>query len=372
MEYHLFIIWEKAQWKKNDILEDIRKELCIIKIIDITWDPSRFSDNLSRFYGQNLPHGSKKEEECGNGTFTLIVVRDDSPCYEPRTTSHGRELVNRNIFDKKEKFRSWTNDKTTPPHYHGSRVHGTNNEKEARHDLAALLGISPEDLANQAEAFPNQWSENVTGLDGWENLTQLFYIMNQSVNYLVLRNSEYLPQTYQSEQHGDIDLLTDDLKRMKWILGGVPVFKATFRVHYRVKIGQEDVYFDLRYVGDDYYCKAWEEEMLLKQVDSGKGFPVLSLQDYQYSLLYHALIQKPRLSSDYKQKLRDLFDCREEDYLEELQKFMSAKNYDITLPRDLSVYINEMNSGKRFGLIRKIYYLIQKLDKHIFFGKIKF
>lgn len=372
MEYHLFIIWEKAQWKKKDILEDISKGLCIIKTVDITWDKSQFSDNLSRFYGQNLPRGSKKEQECGNGTFTLVVVRDDNPDYVVRKTSHGKEIVNANIFDRKEKFRSWTNDETTPKNYHGSRVHGTNSEVEARHDLAALLGISPEELAAQAEDFPEHWSESVTGLRGWENLDQLFYILNQSVNYLVLRNFEYLPEAFCSEQHGDIDLLTDDLDRMKWILGGVPVFKAKFRVHYKVRVGNSDVYFDLRYVGDDYYCRAWEKDMLHSKIDSGRGFPIMSLQNYKYSLLYHALLQKSKLADDYKIKLANLFDCKEECYLEELRNFLAESKYDITPPKDLSVYINESNSGVKFGLARKIYYLIVKLDKHIFSGKLRF
>lgn len=372
MEYHLFIIWEKAQWKKEDILEDIKRGLTIVKIIDIMWDQSRFADNLSRFYGQKLPSGSKKEQECGNGRFTVVVVRDDAPDYALRKTSHGEERVNANIFDRKEKFRTWTNDDTTPRNYHGSRIHGTNSEAEARHDLAALLGISPEDLAEHADEFPAQWSQNVTGLDGWESLAQLFYVMNQSVNYLVLRNFEYLPQRFCSEQHGDIDLLTDDLNRMRWILGGVPVFKAKFRVHYRVRVGHEEVYFDLRHVGDDYYCRAWEEEMLRSRVWNSRGFPVMSEENYKYSLLYHAMLQKAHLSEDYKEKLKNMFACGEESYLPKLRRFLEEKRYCITQPKDLSVYVNEANSGIRFGLGRKLYYLMCRLDKHVFFGKLKF
>lgn len=372
MEYHLFIIWEKAQWKKKEILNDISKELSIIKCVNITWDRLRFADNLSRFYGQKLPSGSKKEKECGNGMFTLVVVQDGHPNYALRKTSRGMKLVNTTIFDKKEKFRSWTNDETTPPNYHGSRIHGTDNEYETRHDLAALLGISPEELADKAGQFPDCWSKNVLGLDGWDSLPQLFYVMNQSVNYLVLRNYEYLPEMLCMEKHGDIDLLTDDFGRMRWILGGVPVFKAKFRVHYKVKVGQDTVYFDLRHVGDDYYCRAWEEEMLANKVDSGKGFPIMEPTDYKYSLLYHAMFHKKHVSDDYKTKLKELFNGMEGSFLEELQRFLSEREYHISLPKDLSVYVNEKNSGKSFGFNRRLYYLLVKLDRHIFKGKCRF
>ena len=59
-EYHLFIIWEKAERMKQKIIDDIAKELEIIKIVDVSWDKNRFCDNLSRFYGQKLPSGAKK------------------------------------------------------------------------------------------------------------------------------------------------------------------------------------------------------------------------------------------------------------------------------------------------------------------------
>jgi len=107
-ETHLFIIWENAQLKKEEILEDIRNSFKIIKIYKIKWSEEYFSDNLSRFYGTNLPNESDKEKHCGRGPFTLIVILDENPIYEERQTSKGIKIVNINTFDKKEYYRNLT------------------------------------------------------------------------------------------------------------------------------------------------------------------------------------------------------------------------------------------------------------------------
>ena len=75
-ELHLFIIWENARYKQEEIIKDIKAKFQIIKIYEIEWNKENFSKNLSRFYGANLPKGCGKEEHCGNGKFLLIIVKD--------------------------------------------------------------------------------------------------------------------------------------------------------------------------------------------------------------------------------------------------------------------------------------------------------
>lgn len=366
MEYHLFIIWEKAQWKKDDIVADIQKDLQIIKCVDITWEKSRFADNLSRFYGKKLPSGSLKEQECGNGMFTLVVVVDLNPQYEERPTSHGKELVNINIFDRKERFREWTNDETTPKNYHGSRIHGTNNERETKHDLTLLLGVSPEDLAQNPDVIPDEWNKNVLGLNGWNNLKELFYLLNQSVNYLVLRNFEYLPMQYSSSLHGDIDILVDDYDMAVSVLGGEKVFKSRFRVHYVLNVNGEKVFFDVRFVGDRYYCTKWEQHMLDKKEVLDAGINVMCAEDFKYSLLYHALIHKKQISIDYREKLQLMFSNDDTIWNKELKSYLDEKGYTFTYPKDLSVNWNSINSGKKFQITRRIYGLIGRIKLVLF------
>ena len=54
-ELQLFIIWENAQYKRNEILADIENTFKNVKIFNIKWNDEYFSSNLTRFYGTNLP-----------------------------------------------------------------------------------------------------------------------------------------------------------------------------------------------------------------------------------------------------------------------------------------------------------------------------
>ena len=62
MEIHLFILWSKANCERKIILSDIAGKFTILDVYNISWSKDKFSENLSRFYGQNLPKNSKKEQ----------------------------------------------------------------------------------------------------------------------------------------------------------------------------------------------------------------------------------------------------------------------------------------------------------------------
>ena len=141
-ELHLFIIWANARYKQSEIIKDISSRFRIVGIHSITWDKSRFSGNITRFYGENLPPYSNKVKLCGNDTFVLVTVIDENPLYRPRLTSKGSKSVNVNMFDSKEMYRLWTGG--------GHMIHGTNDEKETRHDLVLLTGYSVDDYLKMA------------------------------------------------------------------------------------------------------------------------------------------------------------------------------------------------------------------------------
>ena len=73
-ELHIFIAWEKARSKEKFIRDEISKEFELCDIYDIQWSKERFSKNLTRFYGKNLPKNSNKENHIGNGRFLLFIV----------------------------------------------------------------------------------------------------------------------------------------------------------------------------------------------------------------------------------------------------------------------------------------------------------
>lgn len=346
-ELHLFIIWEHAKKIQDKILEDISRDLDIIKVVNVKWSRLAFAENLQRFYGTKLHRWSFKERECGNGPFTLVLVHDNDPKYENRKTSRGKdEFVNVKMFDRKQKYRSWLGG-------NNAKVHCTNSEEETAHDLMLLLGMTIDEFEKCYDSLPDTYCKNIIGHDGWDSLEQIFKVLNATSQYVVLRNYEYLPGQYKSEEHGDIDLLVYNEKDIAFLLRAKKIVNKEYRVHYKCKIGSEFVKFDFRYVGDGYYDEKWEKEIIKNRIMHENGFFTANKEDYKYSLLYHALIQKKKVSVDYQNKLLPYFGVA--NLKEALWEYLETKKYEITDPKDLSVFFNEDIAGRPMNIERKRY-----------------
>lgn len=344
-ELHLFIIWENARDKQEEIIKDIKSKFKIINIYEINWDKEKFSNNLSRFYGTNLPKGSGKEEHCGNGKFLLIILKDLNPQYIERVTSKGSKIVNVNIFDKKEQYRKMTGG--------GHKIHATNDEKETNHDLTLLIGKNIKDyLKENSTEWDGQIKNietNLIGCDGWKTVEEMFYVLNNCTNYAILRNYESLPNEIYENEHNDIDLICENMEDTAYILNALPVFEEDYRVHYKTNVENKITYFDLRHIGDKYYYEQIEKDILNEKVYNEKGFYTLSKENYFYTLLYHALIQKTNFKEDYKEKLMKMkiadvnMETSNEEYSKILKRWMIKKEYIIEEPIDKSVFFNISN-----------------------------
>lgn len=345
-EIHLFIIWENALNKKEEILEDIKKNFEIINIYENTWSKDKFSENLSRFYGTNLPQGSGKEQHCGTGPFLLIIVKDNQPKYEMRATSRGAELVNVNLFDKKAQYREWTGG--------GHRIHATNNTKETNHDITLLLGKNIEDFLKETTPSQNivKIEQDLLGAEGWKNANEMFYALNNCINYALLRNYENLPEEIYVNDHNDIDLICESKENGAYILNAKKVFKEEYRVHYVTKVENRQAFFDLRYIGDGYYCDAIEKDILNTRIYQEKGFYTIEKQMYFYTLLYHTLVHKKEFAQDYKTRLKEMNieniteNETEEKYVNILRNWLIENGYFITRPIDISVQFNNKNANQ--------------------------
>ena len=190
----------------------------------------------------------------------------------------------------------------------------------------------------------------------FESLESFFSLLNKEINYVVLRNFDYLPKQFRSELHGDIDILTDDLPKLVKITGAQKVFNKPFRVQYKIKINEEWVLFDFRYVGDQYYCRSWEENILKTKVFIKNCFFVMNNENLKYTLLYHALVHKHKIANDYEEKLKSFFPCDSMCLKNELQSFMKANNYNFAQPLDLSVVVNEDNVNFKPSFVCRILY----------------
>lgn len=353
-EIHLFIIWEHALDKKEEILEDIKKNFEVIQIYENTWSEDKFSENLSRFYGTNLPKGSGKEQHCGTGPFLLIIVKDHQPKYEMRPTSRGDELVNSNLFDKKTQYRQWTGG--------GHRIHATNNIEETNHDITLLLGKNIVDFLKETTPSENvvKIEQDLLGAHGWKDANEMFYALNNCISYALLRNYENLPEEIYVNDHNDIDLICESKENCAYILNASKVFAEEYRVHYVTNVENRQAFFDLRYVGDRYYCEEMEKDILKKRIYQEKGFYTIEKEMYFYTLLYHALVHKKVFAQDYKTRLQEMKvenitnNETEETYLNILRNWLIQNGYFVTKPIDISVQFNPQNADKLSVLKKNI------------------
>jgi hypothetical protein len=299
-ELHALIIWEKSRGKTDEILDDLRANFNLLQVYDIKWDSEHFSQNLTRFYGTNLPSGSFKEVHTGTGPFLFIVLKDLEPKYDFRETTKGKKSVNVNIFDAKQKYRSWI-----PESY---PIHASDTQKETEHDLTLLLGKNLEDFEKHSS---DNWDEkiisinsNLIGSDGWDDLDQIFYVLNATTNYVVLRNYEELVET-KNIPIDDIDLFSESIEDLEFIINPKKI-KGKEKFYYHAKVGSDEIIFDFQHVSDNHYDKQWSKDILSRRIFYKNKFYVPNDEDHFYSLLYHALYHKNHISDNYQKKFFEL------------------------------------------------------------------
>ena len=186
-------------------------------------------------------------------------------------------------------------------------------------------------------------------------IRQFFDFLNSNCDYLVLRNwDDIFDEGIYGNGHEDIDILCRNLDLFVELTDANRVHSSIYRDNFVVKIGKMSVRFDVRHVGDGYYPAKWEETMLNNKLLTKQNIYVMNAEDYVYSLAYHALIQKPALSEEYKKKIIDALenignadsDMSEMDILKLLQSYCSEKSYSVEIPSDPGVYLNKRNMSE--------------------------
>lgn len=349
-EYGLIIIWENARYCEKKIINDLEKRFKLINRFEIEWNKKLFSENLTRFYGENLPRNSFKEKHCGNGKFLLLILQDKNPLYCYRRTSAGKKNVNVNFFDSKEMYRLWTGG--------GHMIHATNDIKEFKHDLMLLLGLNINDYEKCYKESEDliKIKKDIVGSDGWESLEQVLYVLNDTADYVVLRNFQELPEIYEIGNHGDIDILSDNIYNIAMILKAKKEHLNKSRVRHIININNKNVYMDFRYLADNYYELNWEKNILINKI-MYKNFYIPCNEDYDYSLLYHALVHKKIISDDYFKFFEQKFKTNDIKELENILKdYMEKQNYKFMEPKDISVFYNYNITNQKMALYKRIYF----------------
>ncbi len=305
-ETYIFIIWEKARNKTDEIINDLDKKFVIRNVIEITWSQNEFLNNLKRFYGRSLPDAKEKSYVCGTGPFLVVIVSDINPKFnEPSKSgiSLERDYVNSNILNCKLKYRKLIGKKFT--------IHSSVSKNETEHNLTLLFGKNIDDFTKD---LPDTWDGiikkiklDLIGTDGWKNMNELFYVMNGTVNYVVLRNFEGMPSEF---DYNDVDLLVEDEKLAYIVKKDFSLVKDNLR-SIKIKVGTNNITLNPNYVGDHYYDQKWEKDILKRRVLHDSGFYIPNKSDYFYTLLYHVIFHNRwkkiiNIREDYKKLLLNL------------------------------------------------------------------
>jgi len=325
VEQHFLVDWT-LHYTEEHIREVIKSwpNLLIRKMVQhpkITNHAERVK-TFSNFYNMHV------DDFRGTTPFNMYFITDLKPTYDLRPSSKGQRLVNTAMFDLKMALRTAMGG--------GFKIHATDNIQETKENQVAL---------GQPEEYQRR---------EFDSLRQVFDVLNFSgMDYVVLRNYEKMPDEVKVDpNHLDVDLLVGDYYEAKRLLDGdnppsiwsVSYENGHYRVVNKVIIEGKQVDFDLRNVGDNYLDKQCQLDILKRRVmykDTGIFVP--SDEDHLYSIIYHAIIQKPFISQTYVNVMTSLGNftdaqARDKKFLrKKLDSFMTTHGYKMVKPMDETV-----------------------------------
>lgn len=182
----------------------------------------------------------------------------------------------------------------------------------------------------------------------YDNIADMFARLNESgVPYVVLRNFDnLLEDSIYMAGHGDIDMLCLDMKQTVDAIKAKPsnpeLGEYGDGTHFYIVYKSKKVSVDVRSVGDGYYCEAWEKNILATRVQH-ECFYIMNDENHLYSLIYHAIFQKPALSEEYQQRLSYMIgrNSSESELIDSLEDYMRANGYFYVYAKDFRVPLRQ-------------------------------
>lgn len=254
------------------------------------------------------------------------------------------------MFDKKELYREWTGG--------GHRIHATNSLEETNHDLTLLLGKNVEDYIKTVRPSKKlvEYQNDIVGAIKWNSLEEIFYVLNNCTKYVILRDYENdMCEMYDNPNY-DADVLCQNKIDMKWLLNATEVFLDN-HIQYEINLKGNKALFDLKYLGDDYYCYDLEKDILNSRLlHNGYYIPD---NEYDYlANLFHAIVHKDNYETEYNDRLAAIYPKKhdkkktKEYYINLLSNWMIEKGYYITVQKE-NPYKMNLDNIKKFD--KKLY-----------------
>lgn len=339
-ELACFAIWEEGRKKEDHIIHDLSEEFEVLGNFLVYWSDEHYAANVARLY--EYPYKEQPFSgyipKIGKPPFRFVIVRDQNPSYTWKQSVSGAiEPANEAIVRKKYEYRSWFSK--------NYQVHSSNNLREFYHQAVLVLGLPllKSVLAGEYAGIETEIEKDLEGAAGWADWKELFSVLNHTTNYLVLRNFESLPEKLDD---ADIDFLTPEFQRVASAANVVQQMNRPYKGI--LKVGDQNIPTDIRFVGDGYYPTIWARDLIDRKVIRN-GIYAPAEDDYFFTLLYHALVHKNHIKPAYKNRLQEMatqmrFDwytgskSEEISHLTELLRgYMKANKYYYTNPLDRDV-----------------------------------
>ena len=356
-ELGLVVVWTADQGARERVLDRARALSGVRRVHAVRWTPALVTSNCERFHRPALRPPAE-----GGVPAPLLVLTLDRTQSDAATELRARAGTAASVYESA-------------------------SGAAAARDLMLLLGVDPAtQLAGGATPWVGRIEElhrDLTGANGWSSASELFHALNHTVRYVVLRNFEEMPESLHVDAHADVDVLTDDYPEMARILNArrhVRCIPRSGGPHW-VPIAGTDLWFDLRFVGDDYYDPRWAQTLLDRRVWNAKGFFTPSAEDYFESLAYHTVVHKRAFAPDYGPRLAAMaraagWSSEEAAALHdparvkcEVDAVLARRGFRYCRPRDVNVFYNFEAIGYRWprlrrkiaGLARKVQRVVHRL-----------
>jgi hypothetical protein len=326
------IIWNSKY--QETIEKEIKKnkDIRIIDKIKISKDfyTEKFQDRvfwIDQFYNKDV---GKKTDKLKDNIF-VYVIKSIDPKFKLNKMIFTKDLriVDNKIFAFKKKIRE------NKP----GIIHIADNFEEAKRNAIFI--------SKSEKSFPAKYFIETQYV--YKNKKNFFNKINRfkKLKYVVLRDK--------NSEKDDLDLLVNDYflfkraadchsykkKNLKLIANsGDPIEENGIKVSNYIRIKNNKIHLDVRYVGDNYYDANWQKK-ILKNRKSFSGYFVQNLENQLYTLMYHIIYHKGFIDKKYINFLKKKFKKKLNLDLirDEINKFLKQKNYKILRPNDLTIPI---------------------------------
>ena len=348
-DLRVLVVWD--QKNNYQIEKKIKKNRDILIIDKIKIRKNFYIDNfkdrifwIDQFYNKKI---SKNTNKLKNNIYVYIIKSID-PVFKPNKMIFTKDerIVDHKIFSFKKKIRK--NKLST--------IHISDNFEESKRNAIFF--------SKSIKNFPAAYFFQTQNIFRSEKEFFKKLNKNKKLKYVVLRQRK--------SKNDDIDILVNDYfifkrtsdchsykkKNLKLISNaGDPIEDNGFKVSNFIKIKDEIIKLDVRFIGDGYLDSQWQKKILDKRVLK-LNYYIPNNENYIFSLIYHIVYHKGFIDKKYNNILKKSFKLRSIDLIKItkiIQDYLSLKKYKITRPLDLTIpvtyQLNNFSIKSEFQLV---------------------